>query len=42
MVAVRGWPFSMYTNVSEKNNISYPLIRTCKCVYRGVGSASFS
>ena len=28
--------------ISRKINISYPLIRICKCAYQGVGNVSFS
>ena len=34
-------PFSTYTQFSEKNMISYPLICTCTCAYKGVRNVNF-
>ena len=34
--------FSTYAKFSEKNNISYPLIRTRTCACQGVRKVSFS
>ena len=34
--------FNTYAKYSEKTNISYPLIGTRTCAYRGVRNVSFS
>ena len=36
-----GHSFSTYAKFSEKTNISYPLIRTRTCAYKGVRITSF-
>ena len=40
--SIRGHLFSSYTKISEKINISYPLIRTCMRAYQGVRNVNLS
>ena len=39
---IAGHSFNTYAEFSEKNNISYTLIRTCTCAYQEVRNVSFS
>ena len=39
---VKGYSFSTYAKIFRKTNISYPLIWTRGCTYKGVRNVSFS